>query len=307
MQNQHVKEGRDKKVRFECVFSKNNVKAKWFKGKQEVFMGKKFKMTSTGDLHVLEISDPAVIDAGKYICQCLDVKCEAQLDVDDPDPVYKFVKKLEKESKGYTEKETVLECTTNSPKAPVRWYRGDTKLETNNKYHIEEDQYGKKFLRIQDSVIADSDTYTCKINMEEFTTTKLTVVEQSFKFMRVLKSIRINENDALTLECELDEWDAPVTWYFNGEEIKSDKKRELIAEGRKRRLIIKKAKVSDEGKYLCKTKGDETDAEVLVERKLLNLCLCNCFAIQPHLLPLQPPTASRRSWSTRMCSRRKTC
>lgn len=230
-------------------------------------MGKKFKMTSTGDLHVLEINDPTVMDQGKIICQCLDVKSECQLEVDDPDPVYKFVKKLEKETKGYCEKEIILECTTSSPKAPVRWYRNDTKLETNNKYHIEEDQHGKKFLRIQDGVIEDSDTYTCKINMEEFTTTKLTVVPQSFKFMRCLKSIRINENDPLTLECELDEWDAPVTWYFNGEEIKADKRREFMVEGRKRRLIIKKSKVADEGKYMCKTKGDETDCEVLVERK----------------------------------------
>lgn len=265
---QKVKEGRDKKVRLEAVFSKNNVKAKWFKNKQEIFMGKKFKMTSTGDLHVLEINEPRTDDESKYFCQCLEIKTECLLEVEAPDPVYKFVKKLEKEMTGYTEKEIILECTASSGKAPVKWYRGDTKLETGKKYHIEEDQYGKKFLRIQDGVIEDTDTYTCKINAEEFTTTKLSVVEQSFKFMRVLKSMRINELDPLTLECELDEWDAPVTWYFNGVEMKPEKRLEFVSEGRKRRLIIKKSKVADEGKYLCKTKGDETDCEILVERKL---------------------------------------
>ena len=256
-------------MRFEAVFSKNNVKAKWFKGKQELFMGKKFKMSSQGDLHVLEINDPTVGEAGKYVCQCLEVKSEAQLEVDEPDPVYKFTKKLEKESKGYTEKETILECTCNSAKAPVKWYRGDERLSTDKKYHIEEDQYGKKFLRIQDSVIEDTGTYSCKINEEEVTVTALKVVEQQFKFMRVLKSIRINENDPLTLECELDEWDAPVEWLFNGEEIKADKKREFVVEGRKRRLIIKKSKVADEGKYVCQTRGDVTDCEVLVEREFM--------------------------------------
>lgn len=232
-----------------------------------MFMGKKFKMTSQGDLHTLEITDPRVDDEAKYVCQCLDVKSEALLEVEPADPVYKFTKKLEKESKGYTEHETVLECVTNSGKAPVKWYKGDEPLHNCKKYLIEDDQYGKKFLRIQDCQLEDSDTYTCKINQEEFTATKLKITEQSFKFMRVLKSIRVNENDPITLECELDEWEALVTWYKDGEEIVADKKRELVAEGRKRRLIIKKSKVADEGKYLCKTRGDETDCEVLVERE----------------------------------------
>lgn len=232
-------------------------------------MGKKFKMTSTGDLHVLEINEPRTEDESKYICQCLEIKSECMLTVQAPDPVYKFTKKLEKETKGYTTRETVLEVTCNSAKAPVNWYKGDDKLHNCKKHLIEEDQYGKKFLRIQDGVLEDTDTYTCKIatNLEEFTSTKLSVTEQSFKFMRVLKSMRINENDPLTLECELDEWDAPTTWFFNGVEVKADKKTELIQEGRKRRLIIKKSKVADEGKYLCQTKGDETECEILVERK----------------------------------------
>lgn len=294
-------------------------------------MGKKYKMTSQGDLHVLEINDPKMDDDGRYVCQCLDIKSEALLTVEPADPVYKFIKKLPKEMVSYTTRETVLECSCNSPKAPVKWYKGDQKLENSKKYLIEEDQHGKKYLRIQDSEISDSDTYTCRINQEEFTAVALQVTEQSFKFMRVLKSMRVNENDPITLECEIDEWDAPVQWFKDGVEVVPDgKKVELVAEGRKRRLIIKKSKISDEGKYLCKTRGDETDCEVLVERKYSlsakeeqnhpRLHIWNGSLPENNLvktpakflllisfldLLLQLPTVSKRNWRIRVSSRRR--
>lgn len=268
LQDQRVKEGRDKKARFEAVFCKSNCKAKWFKNKQELFMGKKFKMTSTGDLHVLEINDPKLEDDGKYVCQCLEVKTEALLTVDAPDPVYKFTKKLFKDLNGFTGRETILECACNSAKAPVKWYRGEDRLEIGQKYFIEEDGQ-KKFLRIQNSDPEDSGKYSCRIiNTDEITTCDVTITDQMFKFIRVLRSIRVNELNEIVLECEIDETYAPVTWYKDGVEIKpGDKRVKLEVDGRKRRLIIKKSKVDDEGKYLCKTRGDETESEVLVERK----------------------------------------
>lgn len=289
LQNQKVKEGRDKKARFECVFSKNNVKAKWFKNKQELFVGKKYKMTSTGDLHVLEISDPKVEDETKYVCQCLDVKTEGFLEVEPADPVYKFVKKLGKETTGYTSREVILECQTNSGRAPVKWYKNDEIITGSDrkKYFVEEDKSGKKCLRIVDAVKGGDDgTYSCKIvNSEEVTVTKLQIIDQMFKFVRMLKSIRVNENDPVTLECELDEWEGVVTWYKDGKEITAaDKDYEIVAEGRKRRLYIKKAKLADEGKFLCKVQGDETESELLVERKSIENIFWSHF-ISP-LIPL---------------------
>lgn len=77
--------------------------------------------------------------------------------------------------------------------------------------------------------------------------------------------MRVNESDTITLECEVDDWEAPVQWSFNGQDIKKDKHYDIQVDGRKRRLIIKKCKLADEGKYLARTKGDETESEVLVE------------------------------------------
>lgn len=77
-----MKEGKDTKARFEAVFSKNGVKGKWFKNRQELFMGKKYHMSSTGDLHVLEISNPTQDDEGTITLTCLETSCKALLEVD---------------------------------------------------------------------------------------------------------------------------------------------------------------------------------------------------------------------------------
>ena len=225
-------------------------------------------MTSQGDLHVLEIAVPIVEDTGKYTCQCLDTKCSAILDVDNPDPVYKFIKPLAKRHEQYTGKEVVLECTTNHYKAPVKWYKGDKKIEPSEKYVIESDSFGKKILKIQNCTQEDSGEYSCKINPEEVTKTKLTCTEQQFQFVKPLKSLKAIENDKIVLECEVDDFEAPVKWFKDGEEIVPvPKKIEIIADGRKRKLIIKKGKVTDEGQYTCKTNADTTSGELLVERK----------------------------------------
>ncbi|KAL3252352.1 hypothetical protein MRX96_017671 [Rhipicephalus microplus] len=216
LENVHVKEGRDKLARFQAVFSKSGVKGKWFRNRQEIFMGKKYHMTSQGDLHVLEVMNPTVEDGGRYTLTCLDTSCQALLEVDDPDPVYKFVKKLPSKSQQYTTKELVLECTTNSHKAPVQWLKDDKKIAASDKYIIEQDQFGKKILRVQNCTLEDTGLYTCKINSEEKTSSKVTITEQKFQFMKGLKSFKIFEDESVTLECEVDEWEAPVQWFKDG-------------------------------------------------------------------------------------------
>lgn len=46
----------------------------------------------------------------------------------DPDPVYKFIKRLPARTEQYSTKELVLECTTNSHKAKVQWLKDDKKI-----------------------------------------------------------------------------------------------------------------------------------------------------------------------------------
>ena len=265
--DQRVKEGKDKMVRFEAVYSKSGIKAKWFKGRTELFMGKKYTMQSTGDLHVLEIREPRVDDGGQYKCQCLETSCTAMLEVDRPDPVYKFIRPLQKKYEQFTGRELTLECTTNHYKAVVKWYKGENRLEPSDKYQIDQDTLGKKILRIMTCNLNDSDQYSCRISPEEQTKTEVVCIDKQYVFVRPLMSLRTTENETITLECEVDDMFAPVKWFKDGVEVKPvSKKLEIIADGRKRKIIIKKAKVTDEGHYSCTTNADKTEQETIVER-----------------------------------------
>lgn len=265
-----MKEGKDKVARFECVFSKSGIKAKWFKGRQELFMGKKYNQISQGDLHVLEIREPRVDDVGPYKCTCLEKSTTASLDVDYPDPVFKFTRPLQKKYEQYTGRELVLECSTNHSKAQVKWYKGDQPIDnTDSRVQAERDTFGKHFLKIKHCREEDSDDYSCRIvNTEEVTKTKVTCTDRQFIFVKPLMSQKCVENETIILECEVDDREAEVKWFKDGKEISSvPKKMEIVAEGRKRKVIIKKGKVTDEAQYTCKTNGDSTECEILVERK----------------------------------------
>lgn len=79
-----------------------------------------------------------------------------------------------------------------------------------------------------------------------------------------MKSQQLIEKDTVTLACELDDERGDVQWFKDGKEIKPDKRLQMIKEGRKRKLVIKDAKVTDAGAYKCTTNADETNAEILI-------------------------------------------
>ncbi|XP_022252541.1 twitchin-like, partial [Limulus polyphemus] len=263
--NIQVKEGKDKQAQFEAVFCKSGVKAKWFKGKQELFLGKKYHMSSTGDLHVLEVMNPVEDDRGKYTIQCLDTSCSALLEVEEAEPVYTFVKKLPSKVEEHIMKEVVLECTTSSHKARVKWFKESQRIESSDKFLIESDLLGRHTLKIQNTTTEDSGEYTCQINSEERTSTKVNITEPKFTFTKLLNSVKATEKDTVMLECEVDELEAQVTWFKGETEIKKDKRIDITVEGHKRCLTIKGAKVVDKGEYICKTNADKTTGELIVE------------------------------------------
>lgn len=233
-------------------------------------MGRKYKMTSQGDLHILEINEPRVDDLGQYKCQCLDKFTHAALEVDYPDPVFKFTRPLAKKYEQYVGKEIVMECTTNHSKAQVEWFKNGKKIDQNDeRYLIERDTFGKHWIKIKHCREEDSDEFACKIiNTEERTVTKLIVTEKKYIFVKPLLSQKCVENETIVLECEVDDRDAEVEWFKDGKKVVPvPKKIDIVAEGRKRKLIIKKGKVIDEAQYKCTTNDDVTECEILVERK----------------------------------------
>lgn len=78
-----------------------------------------------------------------------------------------------------------------------------------------------------------------------------------------MKSQQVVEKETVTLLCELDDEGGEVKWYKGDQEITADKRVQIKAEGRKRKLIIKDAKVTDAGNYSCVSNADKTEAELV--------------------------------------------
>lgn len=91
--------------------------------------------------------------------------------------------------------------------------------------------------------------------------------EYPYKFVKVLKSQQLIEKDTVTLACELDDAAGDVKWFKNDEEIVPDKRVQVIKDGRKRKLIVKDAKVTDAGHYSCVSNADKTQAEIVINCK----------------------------------------
>lgn len=189
--DQFAKEGKDKKVVFEAIFSKPNAKPKWFFRKdvsvfyyekcsahpslfpfnvlftsQELFPGSKYKMTNEGDSYKLIITGPKVEDTGKITIEVGGITCTAFLQVDEPDPVYTFTKNLKKTISGYTLHETVLECAVSNSLAIVSWWKDEVKLEDGDQYAIAKELSGVCRLTIKSSKLEDAGKYSCRIEKQ---------------------------------------------------------------------------------------------------------------------------------------------
>lgn len=212
--------------------------------------------------------NPKVEDTGKYTVDIGGVSCTAFLQVDEPDPVYSFTKPLKKKYDGYTQHDSLLECTVSSSMAVVGWYKGEKKLEDGGRYSISKDIQGGCKLEIKDCVLEDSDDYHCKLEkQDDKTSTKLKVIEYPYKFVKVLKHQQHIEKENITLLCELNDAAGDVKWFKGEQEITGDKRLVISKDGRKRKLVIKDAKVTDAGMYSCVTNADKTEAEIIVKCK----------------------------------------
>lgn len=227
-------------------------------------------MVNEGEVYKLIIAAPRVEDSGKYVCEINAITCHATLSVDEPDPTYNFVKMLDKKCKGYYGHDFDLECAVNSGKAQVYWTKNGERIDPDligegKKYQAVKELSGFLKLTVNDCQKDDEATFACCLEKQpDKTETVISLSEFQYKFTKILKSARLIEKDTLTLACELNDARGEVKWLKNGEEIQGDKRIEIIKDGRKRKIIIRDAKVNDSGEYSCVSNADKTLADITV-------------------------------------------
>lgn len=153
-------------------------------------------MTVENDVYKLVITAPKVDDSGKYTIDIGGITCSAYLTVEgkvevrgknfvpqfgsivlysivsEPDAVYSFVRQLPKKAEGYLNREYELECQVSSHKAPINWYKGEEKIESDGqRFEISKDLTGLCRLIFKGPIKEDNGEYHCKIEKQNVKTT----------------------------------------------------------------------------------------------------------------------------------------
>lgn len=111
------------------------------------------------------------------------------------------------------------------------------------------------------------------IEGEERTVCYLYVEEPAFRFTKRLPTqVEANEGKPIELECEIEDESAECTWFFDDKpilEIDIPTKYEIITNGLKRKLVVKKCDPKkDRGRFECKCGTITTGTELLIKPAL---------------------------------------
>lgn len=91
--------------------------------------------------------------------------------------------------------------------------------------------------------------------------------EPPVEFTKPLEDQTVEEEATAVLECEVSKENAEVRWFRDAQEIRKTKKYEMVADGRKRKLLIHDCTLDDSKTYTCDAKDFKTSAFLNVERK----------------------------------------
>lgn len=98
--------------------------------------------------------------------------------------------------------------------------------------------------------------------------------EVKVEFSKKLNDLKIKEKETVTFVCELSEENVKPIWMKGGQQLKADKKHEIITEKKSQKLIIHDVTAEDKGEYTCVYRDTSTWAKLVVEgewpRKLNN-------------------------------------
>lgn len=84
-------------------------------------------------------------------------------------------------------------------------------------------------------------------------------------FKREIQRLVAKEGHSGVFSCELSKPGAPVEWKKGRVILKPGEKYEMKQEGRLTKLVINNIEESDAGKYTCKTKDNQSTAELTVQ------------------------------------------
>ncbi|XP_015279814.1 PREDICTED: obscurin, partial [Gekko japonicus] len=253
-------------VTLECEVSRTNANVKWRKDGIELRPSKKLVMISRGTKRSLTIHKCEYEDQGKYMCDAVDDKSLATLEVQARD--IKIVKPLEDVEVSEKESASFL-CEISHDDVQTQWYSNESKIRAGDNVKLR--QEGKSYALVYKSVEVQDSAEIKFIAETAESRAQLRVKELPVKIIKPLRIKIALEKHRGFLECQVSRPNAEVTWYKNNQEIFASQKYEIVSDGVFRKLIINDTEFDDEDIYTCDAIDDQCSAQFYVEEQSINI------------------------------------
>ncbi|XP_038128162.1 obscurin [Cyprinodon tularosa] len=242
-----------------CELSKPGQAVEWRRDAQLLLDGEKYQIKQQGRSAEMLIRNVTLADAGEYSCSAGNAVTSADIKVRAlPVTFKKEVQSLEvKEGDSAT-----FCCELSKPGAPVDWRKGRVILKAGYKYEMKQEG-GLTKLIINNIEESDAGKYTCKTEDSQ-STAELTVKAPPVTFKTKLKNQQAEEENSVTLSCEVSKPGLAVEWMKGKELLKSDFKYQIKNRNINMELTIKNAQLEDSGLYSCICGDVKTTAHVTI-------------------------------------------
>lgn len=155
-----------------------------------------------------------------------------------------------------TSERVVLTCELSRVDFPATWYKDGQKVEESESLIVKMD--GRKHrLVLPEAEVRDSGEFECRTEgVSAFFS--ITVQDPPVHIVDPREHVFVHAitSECVMLTCEVDQEDAPVHWYKDGQEVEESDVMVLEREGPHHRLVLPAAQPSDGGEFQC-VAGDE--------------------------------------------------
>ncbi|KAM9630958.1 obscurin-like protein 1 isoform 5-T6 [Morphnus guianensis] len=238
----------------------------WQKDGQTLRSGGRLLVCSEGPVRSLTIKQAELGDGGIFLCDAGDDEVHFTLHVKEA-PVL-FVNKREEREKLLVLEggSAVLSAVTSTERADVTWLGPRQAAVAGERCELRRD--GRVHSLVLCNVAKeDAGVYTC-LSPHDQMQFDVSVRELRVKFLRGLSDVRARQGERAVLWCELCKARGDVVWRKDGRVLVPGPRRQMMAEGRERSLVLSRVEPEDAGEYCCESNDDKTLAMLTVQGEL---------------------------------------
>uniref|UniRef100_A0A8C5LEG3 Obscurin n=1 Tax=Jaculus jaculus TaxID=51337 RepID=A0A8C5LEG3_JACJA len=248
----------------QCEVSDPKARVVWRKDGVELGPSDKYDFLHTTSTRGLVVHDLSHEDAGLYTCHVGSQETRAQVSVHDLHvgitKRLKTVEVLEGESCSF-------ECILSHESAdePAVWTVNGKTVGASGRFRAT--RQGRKYtLTVQDAVLSDAGEVVFSV---QGLTSKASLIikEKPVDITKPLEDRRATLGEEVVLSCELSRAGTPVRWLKDGKVIRKGPKYDVLSEGTRAVLVVRRASLKDSGEYSCETEASRSSANLRVEEK----------------------------------------